>query len=130
MFAAHFILYVKHQEKSKIFYSETLNLIPKLDVPGMTEFQIFDRTILGLMPEKGIISLLGDSIRDPSGAHGIPRAELYLIVDEPEKYHARALKSGAKELSSYQKRSWGHMAAYCSDPDGHVLAFAKESSKQ
>ena len=29
-----------------------------------------------------------------------------------------------KELSPMGLRSWGHLAAYCLDPDGHVLAFA------
>ena len=37
---------------------------------------------------------------------------------------SHALAAGAKELSPMGLRSWGHLAAYCLDPDGHVLAFA------
>jgi hypothetical protein len=36
------------------------------------------------------------------------------------------LTAGAKELSAMAARDWGHAAAYSLDPDGHVLAFAKE----
>ncbi len=53
------------------------------------------------------------------------RAELYLEVDTPERWHARALAAGAVELSPLSLRGWGQEAAYSLDPDGHVLAFAR-----
>ncbi|MBL0173955.1 MAG: hypothetical protein IPP94_01615 [Ignavibacteria bacterium] len=59
------------------------------------------------------------------GAHGVPRAEVYLLTDDPKTLHARALAAGARELSPLQSRDWGHAVAYSLDPDGHVLAFAK-----
>ncbi len=121
---AYFILYVANQEKSCKFYEEVLGLKPRLNVPGMTEFKLNNGSILGLMPERGIKKLLGDSIESPSEANGIPRSELYLIVDHPKEYHLRALNSGARELSAFEERSWGHSAAYSSDLDGHVLVFA------
>jgi catechol 2,3-dioxygenase-like lactoylglutathione lyase family enzyme len=98
-------------------------MAPRLDVPGMTEFELFDGCVLGLMPEKGIKSLL-PAMPDPETAGGIPRAEVYLTVPDPAAYHARALAAGAKELSPLAARDWGHEAAYSLDPDGHVLAFA------
>lgn|SRR3989338_2723923 len=122
----HIILYVQDQEKSKVFYIKVLGLTPTLDVAGMTEFQIGKSTILGLMPEKGIKQLLGAKLPPIEKAHGIPRTELYLIVDKPQDYHSRALESGALELSPLCKQDWGHRAAYSLDPDGHVLAFAEE----
>lgn len=124
MITAHFIFYVADQDKSTKFYEATLGLKPRLHVPGMTEFSLNNGAILGLMPEKGIKRLLGDKIRNPSDASGVPRAELYLLVEDPQEYQTRALNSGAKELSPLEKRDWGHSAAYCSDPDCHVLAFA------
>jgi catechol 2,3-dioxygenase-like lactoylglutathione lyase family enzyme len=48
---AMFILYVRDQQTSRDFYARTLGLEPVLDVPGMTEFQLTDSAILGLMPE-------------------------------------------------------------------------------
>ncbi|MBF0406039.1 MAG: glyoxalase [Candidatus Riflebacteria bacterium] len=123
---AHLIFYVSNQTLSTIFYSQVLNLRPELDVPGMTEFRLCDNTILGLMPTAGIKRLIGDRLPDPDDAQGIPRAELYLVVDNPKSYHERALINGAKELSQLSLRDWGHEAAYSLDPDGHVLAFARE----
>lgn len=123
----HFILYVADQQKSTNFYSLVLEKEPKLNVPGMTEFELNNETILGLMPEKGIKSLLGEQLPDPSSANGIPRSEIYIIVDNPENYHQRAIDNGAKEISKIQAWGWGDTAAYSMDYDGHILVFAKHS---
>jgi uncharacterized protein len=119
----NFILYVRDQRASAEFYRKALGMEPPLDVPGMTEFLLREGVVLGLMPEQGITSLLGSAI-DPASAGGVPRAELYLLVEDPAGCHARALAAGAEELSPFQDRDWGEAAAYCRDPDGHVLAFA------
>lgn len=55
----HFILYVRDQRKSAAFYAGVLSIPPQLDVPGMTEFVLPGGAILGLMPEAGIVELLG-----------------------------------------------------------------------
>jgi catechol 2,3-dioxygenase-like lactoylglutathione lyase family enzyme len=122
----HFILYVADQARSTAFYRAVLACAPSLDVPGMTEFRLGGHAVLGLMPEGGIRRLLGDAIRDPALAGGSPRCELYLRVGDPAACHARALALGARELSPLAARDWGHEAAYCADPDGHVLAFARQ----
>ena len=121
---AHLIFYVSDQKRSSAFYSRVLALKPHLDVPGMTEFPLGDGAVLGLMPAKGIKRLLGDKLPDPERAAGVPRAELYLLIDDPGAHHLRALENGAQELSPLAPRDWGHQAAYSLDPDGHVLAFA------
>jgi catechol 2,3-dioxygenase-like lactoylglutathione lyase family enzyme len=123
---AHFILYVADQQASTRFYRAVLNCEPRLDVPGMTEFELSGGAVLGLMPAAGIKRLLGDRLPDPIVAAGIPRAELYLVVSDPENYHSRALESGAKELSPLQFRDWGHEVAYGLDLDSHVIAFARK----
>ncbi len=121
---ANTILYVQDQLAATSFYSSVLRIEAKLNVPGMTEFQLSDDHVLGLMPEAGIKRLLGDAISDPALNRGTPRAELYLTVSDPASYHERALKYGAKELSPLEKRNWGDWAAYSLDFDGHVLVFA------
>ncbi len=50
----HFILYVQDQNKSMEFYSKVLSEAPQLHVPGMTEFILNDKSVLGLMPTTGI----------------------------------------------------------------------------
>ena len=125
MIKAQFILYVSAQTRSTEFYRQVLDLAPTLNVPGMTEFTLADHCVLGLMPEAGIKRLLGDRLPDPTAGNGLHRAELYLMVTEPEAYHRRSLAAGAIELSELKDRDWGHRAAYSLDPDGHVLAFAE-----
>lgn len=121
---SYFILYVRDQAQAASFYAAALGVDPRLNMPGMTEFDLPAGGVLGLMPEEGIKRLLGESLPDPSSGRGIPRAELYLMVQDPEKHHAQALKAGAKELSKLAPRAWGHSAAYSLDLEGHVLAFA------
>ena len=120
----HFILYVSDQATSTDFYRNTLAMEPVLNVPGMTEFRLGEHCILGLMPSAGIQRLLGDVIPDPEAARGIPRAEVYLRISDPEKAFERAISFGAKELSPFQERTWGAKAGYVIDHDGHVLAFS------
>lgn len=121
------ILYVKDQARSREFYALALGMAPRLNVPGMTEFEVSATCILGLMPEKGIKKLL-PGMPDPEKGSGIPRAEVYFTVPDPAACHARALAAGAKELSPLLQRDWGHTAAYSLDPDGHVLAFASPTA--
>jgi uncharacterized glyoxalase superfamily protein PhnB len=90
----------------------------------MTEFTLGPSTVLGLMPEAGIVRLLGSAIAHPSSARGIPRSELYLVVPYAETFHTRAISAGGRELSPLELRDWGHWVAYSMDPDGHILAFA------
>jgi len=117
------ILYVADQTKSRGFYAAVLGQEPRLDVPGMTEFELEPGCVLGLMPENGIKRLL-PSMPDPSAGRGSPRVEVYLTVPDPAACHARALAAGARELSPLEPRGWGDKAAYSLDLNGHVLAFA------
>ncbi|MFO0615425.1 MAG: VOC family protein [Polyangiaceae bacterium] len=119
----HLILFVRDQAAATLFYRRTLALEPRLDAPGMTEFDL-GGAILGLMPEDGVARLLGVAVPHPANARGVPRAELYLVVDDPSAYQARAIAAGAREASALSPRDWGHLVAYALDPDGHVLAFA------
>ena len=125
---SYFILYVADQERSTAFYKTVLASDPLLHVPGMTEFTLPSGAILGLVPERRIKALLGQALPDPAAAHGIPRAELYLLLEEPAAFHERALRNGARELSALAPRDWGHTAAYSLDPDGHVIAFARATA--
>lgn len=122
-----FVLYVRDQAVASDFYRRLLARSPRLDVPGMTEFQLTPGAVLGLMPSAGIKRLLGAAIPDPAYGDGIPRAELYLLVDDPSAFLDRAAGAYAKQLSPFTARDWGHHAAYFQDPDGHVIAIATAS---
>ncbi|MCD6020215.1 MAG: putative lactoylglutathione lyase [Bacteroidetes bacterium] len=119
------ILYVSDQERSRSFYQMILKQDPLLDVPGMTEFTLTTDFKLGLMPEKGIAKILCPHSPDPALGNGIPRCELYLKVNDPAEALNKAISAGAKEISKAELRNWGDTVSYCSDPDGHILAFFK-----
>lgn len=119
-----FVLYVRDQGDAARFYERVLGTPPVLDVPGMTQFAL-PGCLLGLMPNDGIRRILGERLPDPAAGAGIPRAEVYVIVDDPGAHHARSLVAGAMEISPLAPRDWGDDAAYSLDPDGHVLAFAR-----
>jgi uncharacterized protein len=125
-----FIFYVVDLTRSTAFYSRVLDFAPSLHEPGFTEFQLAENTVLGLMPITGVKHLLGSRLPDPAHAAGVPRCELYLVVRDALTYHQRALDAGALELSQLGKREWGDLAAYCLDPDGHVLAFAQQGEPE
>lgn len=120
---SYFILYVRDQQKSADFYEAVLGYGPRMNVPGMTEFDLGLQSVLGLMPLAGVERLFNRTIRSESGQN--LHTEVYLMVDDPHCYHDRAIAAGAHELSPYSVRDWGHSVAYCLDFDGNVLAFAK-----
>ncbi len=93
----------------------------------MTEFVLTDDLKLGLMPEDGIANILANKTPHPSTGSGIPRCELYLLIDDFADAYARSLAAGAKEISPIQERDWHDTVGYVADPDGHIIAFAKRT---
>ncbi|MBU1101272.1 MAG: hypothetical protein KKA84_12800 [Bacteroidetes bacterium] len=122
---AHFILYVKDQQLSTEFYSNLLNKKPTLNTPGMTEFQLCENSILGLMPGSGIEKLLENKIEVIISAQVKAKTELYIVVDEVNKYMERAVDLNVQVLSLPQERDWGHKVAYILDLDQHVIGIAE-----
>lgn len=121
-----FIIYVKNQEESKLFYEKVFGYKPALHVPGMTEFRLGENVSLGIMPEEGIMRILENKITNPQNANGVPRSEIYLFVDEPDEYYIKLVEAGGVGVSKTELRNWGDHVAYGIDIDGHVLAFAKK----
>jgi uncharacterized glyoxalase superfamily protein PhnB len=122
-----FILYVSNQEKSRDFYQIVLRQNPSLDVPGMTEFTLNDFVKIGLMPNDGIAKIITPSLPHPTSGNGIPRCELYLLVEKIETLFEEAKKAGAIEVSPIALRDWGDYVGYLADFDGHVIALASKS---
>ncbi|MGE0491834.1 MAG: VOC family protein [Vulcanimicrobiota bacterium] len=116
MQAAHLILFVEDQARSRDFYQVVLARKPRLDVPGMTEFVLLDGAVLGLMPTRSARRL-----QLPTGKGG---SELYLVVPETAQMVARAVEAGATVVNPLGWRDWGAQVAYLQDPDGHLLALA------
>jgi len=126
MKSIEFIIYVADQEKSYNFYKQLLQLDAKLNVPGMTEFNLRDNVKLGLMPENGIAKILSNKVPHPKEGTGIPRCEIYLKVYNAVEYIRRGIQLGGMEISKFQLRDWGDKVGYISDLDGHIIAFAEQ----
>lgn len=126
MQTVEFILYVSNQANSCAFYEKLLRKKPVLNVPGMTEFLLAENCKLGLMPNTGIVKILGSRLPSPESGNGIPRCELYLEVDDVAIEFKHALEAGATLVSELADRDWGHKVCYFADPDGHVIAFAQK----
>lgn len=119
------ILYVADQQKSTEFYKTILQRNPELDIPGMTEFRLSQNLKLGLMPQNAIAIILGSKVPHPSKGNGIPRCELYLVLDNITEMYQTALNAGATAISPIAPREGGDSAGYVADLDGHVIAFAE-----
>jgi lactoylglutathione lyase len=123
------ILFVENQKVSTEFYQKLFRTEPTLNVPGMTEFTISEFCKIGLMTNKGIGTIINETLPHPSTGIGIPRCELYLLVEDVEFEYAHALTCTVKEISSVQLKDWGDRVCYFSDPDGHIIAFAEKLKK-
>jgi catechol 2,3-dioxygenase-like lactoylglutathione lyase family enzyme len=121
------LLFVSDQQRSRDFYAALMGEQPTLDVPGMTEFQLISGVCLGLMPTAGIARLITPPCPHPEQAQGVPRCELYLRVEDPSEWLAKALDSGATLVRSLEWMDWHEWVAYVADPDGHIIAFAKSA---
>lgn len=127
MLRAHFILFVSDQARSEDFYRAVLGRSPTLSVPGMTEFTLPGGAVLGLMPETGIERLLAPEVLGLAALRGRPRAEVYLLVEEPERHLLLVPGEGGRIISPLAPRDWGDEAGYALDPDGHLLVFARRA---
>ncbi len=123
-----FILYVSNQEISSRFYEKILGQKPTLEVPGITEFMLGEKTKLGLMPNTSIAKIISPTMPHPEKGNGIPRCELYLQVENLEAKFQLLKSAGAICIQEIKSMNWGDQVCYFADPDGHVIAFAKAIS--
>lgn len=121
------ILYVKDQQKSTQFYEQLFRKTADLNVPGMTEFILNDFCKLGLMPNDGIAKIITPTLPHPDLGNGIPRCELYFIVENLREEYNHIKKLNTTIISEAEPRNWGDTAFYFCDLEGHVIAFAEKT---
>lgn len=78
------------------------------------------------MPENGIAKIIEEKTQHPAHGNGIPRCEMYLLLDDIIPYYERAMALNALLVSEAAERDWGHKVCYFQDLDGHIIAFAEE----
>ena len=60
---------------------------------------------------------------DPAFTQGAGRASLYLVVDDPDAHHARALEAGAELVRDLKDEDYGSRGYTARDPEGNLWSF-------
>ena len=121
-----FILAVADFERAVAFYDRVFEWPKKAEAPVYVEYEIAERYRLGLYKREGFA--LNTGVVPGSAPYGaITATEIYLRVDDPDALGDRLMEGGATLLSTLSLRSWGDEAAYYADPEGNVIAVAREA---
>lgn len=119
------ILAVRDLARSRALYCAILDgWRVVVEVPPYVELESPSGMRLGLYVRAGFGQNVG-TVPVLIGESELAPSEIYLSVDDPRAYVARALAHGATLLSDVAPRAWGDEAGYVRDPDGHVVALAR-----
>ena len=121
----HTILFVQNQEDSIRFYEKLLRRKPILNVPGMTEFELQENHILGLMPSENIERIIDEKMKSIQKNSDLIICELYIYVDNLDEMLDYCKAENFNVVSDLKPRNWGDRAFYISDQDGHLIAFSE-----
>jgi len=119
------ILAVEDRTLSTTFYREAFGWRINVDTPAYAELALPGGLGLGIYDRRHYGRNMGQQPR-PTGA--VTGTELYLYVDEISVALDRVISAGGRLLDPARPRDWGDEVAYCSDPDGNVLALARPLS--
>jgi predicted enzyme related to lactoylglutathione lyase len=100
-----------------------------VDVPVYVEFNLPEGTRLGLYAATSFGLNTGRSVVPAAQAPLTTRTELYLFPEDLDGTIAAVAAAGGEPLSALAGRSWGDDAAYFADPDGNVIALARQSQE-
>ena len=121
----HVVLAVSDVDRAHAFYREVFGWESHLEWSGeYTELVLSEDDRLGLYRRDGWAETAG---AEPAELNGrVSPAYLYVRVDDLDETLARLRNAGARELSRRAERGWGDEAAYFADPDGNVVAVARQ----
>jgi predicted enzyme related to lactoylglutathione lyase len=121
------ILAVSDLSRSKQFYLSAFGGEVAVDVPVYVEFNLPEGMRLGLYAATSFGLNTGRSVVPAAQAPLTTRTELYLYPEDLQEAIAAVTAAGGETLSALAGRSWGDDAAYFTDPDGNVIALARQS---
>ena len=76
--------------------------------------------MLGSMAKKGAY---GDLTTHPDETGGKVTQSIYVVVDDADAHHARAVAAGAKVILPLSDKDYGGRDYTCRDIEGHVWSF-------
>ncbi|MBX3442365.1 MAG: VOC family protein [Planctomyces sp.] len=65
----------------------------------------------------------GRLVRSPLDTGGLATGGLYVVVDDVDAHHDRALAAGAEIVLPLRNQDYGGRDYTCRDPEGHVWTF-------
>ncbi len=115
-------------ERAAAFYGSILSQVGQRISPGRHYFNC-----------EGLVLACFDPAADGDGYDAVPLSEpIYFAVDDLESIFDRARSAGASfseeevpnvgRLGEIQKRPWGEVSFYASDPFGNPLCFVSNES--
>ena len=119
------ILAVDDLARARRFYESAFGWLPHVEVPVYAEYVLPAGMRLGLY-EAGAFSVNTGRSSEPNAPGRTTRSELYFFPDDLDAAIAAVLDAGGELLSPLASRSWGDETAYFADPDGNVIALARE----
>jgi lactoylglutathione lyase len=115
--------------RAAAFYEAAVGARRRVDVGVYVELDLPDGPGVGVYQRDGFAKNTGRP-NAPCTAGSTTGTEIYFRVDDVDAAVSRALAAGAVMLSPAATRPWGETVAYVADPDGNVLAFARESGDE
>lgn len=111
-------------ERAKAFYQRAFGWPVEVDLPVYVEMAVPTGLRVGLYARDSYAQNTGEPVASAPRA-GTTVCELYLTVDDPRSALDR-VAAGARLLSAVAPRGWGAEAGYAADPEGNVVAVARE----
>src|SRR5262245_45031784 len=111
--------------RAKAFYGRAFGWAVKVDLPVYVEMEVPTGLRVGLYAR----DLYTGNTCEPASAApraGTTACELYLSVDDPRPALDRLVAAGGRLLAPVAPRRWGDEAGYAADPEGNVVAVARE----
>lgn len=116
------IIYVPQVGESLAFFSEAFGLQRRFLHESGTygELSTGETTLAFAAHELGDMNFAGGHVRASESAQPLGM-EIGLVTDDVEAAHAKALRSGAVELSAPMRKPWGQVVSYVRAPDGTLI---------
>jgi predicted enzyme related to lactoylglutathione lyase len=107
------------------FYERAFGWVRTVSTDVYVEFELPGAQRIGLYERAGFSRNFGEALPETE-AGGIRPFELYLYAVGLEDQVDSLTNAGARLLSPAAKREWGDEVAYFADPEGNVLAVARQ----
>lgn len=111
--------------RARDFYVRAFAWEVKVDLPVYVELAVPTGLRVGLYERSWFAGNTGVPAA-PAPQSGTSACELYLSVDDPRAALERIVAAGGRLLAPVAPRRWGDEAGYAADPEGNVVAVARE----